>query len=98
ASYVLDRADRAIDRDRGAFLAEYGRGGRDELISAINKETELRPSRGIYLLTDAAYAPLAGNRNQWPSALAGQAVRANYDATESASAEDRALIRDAYSA
>jgi len=97
ASYVLDRADRAIDRDRGAFLAAYARGGRDELISAINKETELRPSRGIYLLTDAAYAPLAGNRNQWPSALSGQAGRTNFDATESASAEDRALIRAAFS-
>jgi signal transduction histidine kinase len=97
ASYVLDRADRAIDRDRGAFLAAYTRGGRAELISAINKETELRPGRGIYLLTDAAYAPLAGNRNQWPSALPGQAGRANFDATESASAEDRALIRAAFS-
>jgi signal transduction histidine kinase len=97
ASYVLDRADRAIDRDRGAFLAAYARGGRDELISAINKETELRPGRGIYLLTDAAYAPLAGNRNQWPSALSGQAGRTNFDATESASAEDRALIRAAFS-
>jgi signal transduction histidine kinase len=97
ASYVLDRADRAIDRDRGAFLAAYTRGGRAELISAINKETELRPGRGIYLLTDAAYAPLAGNRNQWPSALPGQAGRANFDATEPASAEDRALIRAAFS-
>jgi hypothetical protein len=63
ASYVLDRADRAIDRDRGGLLAAYAVGGRDELISAINKQAGLRSGRGIYLLTDAAYAPLAGNRS-----------------------------------
>jgi signal transduction histidine kinase len=97
ASYVLDRADRAIDRDRSALLAAYAAGGRDELIPAINKEAELHPDRGIYLLTDAEYAPLAGNRNQWPSALSGQAGRTNFDATEYASAEDRALIRAAFS-
>jgi signal transduction histidine kinase len=99
ASYVLDRADRAIDRDRGALLAAYAAGGRGELIPAINKQAGLRPDRGVYLLTDAAYAPLAGNQKQWPPALSGQAGRTNFDAVESASAlaDDRALIRAAFS-
>ena len=61
ASYVLDRSDRAIDRDRGALLAAYAAGGRDELMAAINKQAGLHPDRGIYLLTDASFAPLAGN-------------------------------------
>jgi hypothetical protein len=38
ASYILDRADRAIDRDRGALLAAFAAGGRNELIPAINKQ------------------------------------------------------------
>jgi signal transduction histidine kinase len=99
ASYVLDRADRAIDRDRGALLAAYAVGGRDELIPAINKQAGLRSGRGIYLLTDTAYAPLAGNQKQWPSALSGQAGRTSFDSAESASAltDDRALIRAAFS-
>ena len=94
ASYVLDRSDRAIDRDRGALLAVYAAGGRDELIAAINKQAGLHPDRGIYLLTDASFTPLAGNRKKWPAALSGEAGRANFDATESGSAAaDRALMR-----
>jgi signal transduction histidine kinase len=97
ASYVLDRADRAIDRDRDALLAAYSAGGRDELIPAINRQAGLRPDRGIYVLTDAAYAPLAGNRKQWPPALSGQAGRTTFDAAESGSAVvDRALMRAAF--
>jgi len=84
ASYVLDRSDRAIDRDRGALLAAYAAGGRDELMAAINKQAGLHPDRGIYLLTDASFAPLAGNRKKWPAPLSGEAGRANFDATESA--------------
>ena len=97
ASYVLDRSDRAIDRDRGALLAVYAAGGRDELIAAINKQAGLHPDRGIYLLTDASFAPLAGNRRKWPAALSGEAGRANFDATESGSTTtDRSLVRAAF--
>ena len=97
ASYVLDRSDRAIDRDRGALLAAYAAGGRDELIAAIDKQAGLHPDRGIYLLTDASFTPLAGNRKKWPAALSGEAGRANFDATKSGSAAaDRALMRAAY--
>jgi signal transduction histidine kinase len=99
ASYILDRADRAIDKDRSVLLAAFAAGGRNELIPAINKQIGLRPDRAIYVLTDAAYAPLAGNRKQWPPALSGQAGRTNFNATEtgSALADDRALIRAAFS-
>ena len=90
ASYVLDRSDRAIDRDRGAVLAAYTAGGRNELITAINKQAGLHPNRGIYLLTDASFAPLAGNRKKWPAPLSGENGRANFDASESGSASAQA--------
>jgi signal transduction histidine kinase len=97
ASYVLDRSDRAIDRDRGFLLAAYATGGRDELTAAINKQAGLHPDRGIYLLTDASYVPLAGNRKKWPAPFSGEAGRANFDATESGSTVgDRTLIRAAF--
>lgn len=97
ASYVLDRSDRGIDRDRAVLLAAFAAGGRDELITAINKQAGLHPDRGIYLLTDARFAPLAGNRTTWPAALSGNAGRANVDAAEpSSTAADRGLMRAAF--
>jgi signal transduction histidine kinase len=97
ASYVLDRSERAIDRDRGALLAAYATGGRDELIAAVNKQAGLHPDRGIYLLTDASFAPLAGNRKKWPAPLSGRAGRVNFEAGESGSAAaDRTLMRAAF--
>jgi signal transduction histidine kinase len=97
ASYVLDRSDRGIDRDRGVLLAAFAAGGRDELIAALNKRAGLHPDRGIYLLADASFARLAGNRTTWPAALSGNAGRANVDATEPASpAADRGLMRAAF--
>lgn len=97
ASYVLDRSDRGIDRDRSVLLAAFAAGGRDELMAAINKQAGLHQDRGIYLLADASFAPLAGNRTKWPAALSGSAGRANVDATEPGSAAaDRGLMRAAF--
>jgi signal transduction histidine kinase len=92
ASYVLDRSDRQIDGDRSVLLAAYAAGGRDEIIAAINKQASLLPNSGIYLLTDAAFAPLAGNRKQWPLALSGEAGRTNFETTEAG----RTLMRAAF--
>ena len=97
ASYVLDRSDRRIDVDRSVLLAAYAAGGRDEIIAAINKQASLHPDGGIYLLTDAAFAPLAGNRKQWPLALSGEAGRTNFETTEAGSiAASRTLMRAAF--
>ena len=97
ASYVLDRSDRQIDGDRSVLLAAYAAGGRDEIIAAINKQASLHPNGGIYLLTDAAFAPLAGNRKQWPLALSGEAGRTNFETTEASSiAAGRTLMRAAF--
>jgi signal transduction histidine kinase len=96
-SYVLDRSDRTIDRDRGVLLAAYATGGRDELVEAINKRVSLYAERGIYLLADAAFAPLAGNRKEWPTALSGKDGRANFGAVESdAATADRTVVRAAF--
>ena len=54
ATYVLNRSDWAIDRDRGVLVAAFAAGGRDGLVAAINKQAALRPDDGVYLLTDWA--------------------------------------------
>jgi signal transduction histidine kinase len=92
ATYVLDRSDRAIDRDRGVLLAAFAAGGRDGLVAAINKQSALHPDDGVYLLTDASWAPLAGNRKAWPAALSGAAGRANFDGAEAGSAPAQAVL------
>ena len=97
ASYVFDSSDRGIDGDRSVLLAAYAAGGRDEIIAAINKQASLHPDDGIYLLTDAAFTPLAGNRKQWPLALSGEAGRTNFETTEAGSiAAGRPLMRAAF--
>ncbi len=48
----------------------YATGGRRELVAAIVQHTATpRPDGGVYLLTDAEFAPLAGNLKAWPSEL-----------------------------
>jgi hypothetical protein len=92
ATYVLDRSDRAIDRDRGVLLAAFAAGGRDELVASINKQAALHPDDSVYLLTDASLAPLAGNRRAWPTALSGAAGRANFDGAEAGSPPAQAVL------
>jgi signal transduction histidine kinase len=92
ATYVLDRSDRAIDRDRSVLLAAFAAGGRDELVTAINKQAVLHPDDGVYLLADASFAPLAGNRKAWPAALSGAAGRTNFEAAEAGSSPAQAAM------
>jgi signal transduction histidine kinase len=70
ASYLQSRADQAIAAELATLQSAYATGGRNELIAAIVQHTATpRPDGGVYLLTDAEFAPLAGNLKAWPSEL-----------------------------
>jgi signal transduction histidine kinase len=72
ATYVRDRADRAIAAEAMILRNVYDSAGRDGLIAAI--KDRLAPERfesGVYLLVDPSFAPLTGNLKVWPSTLKG---------------------------
>jgi signal transduction histidine kinase len=74
AAYVRGRIDRAIETDRALLTAAYDSAGRDGLIDAINEfVADKRHPDSALLLADASFAPLAGNLDAWPTALAGGA-------------------------
>jgi signal transduction histidine kinase len=74
ASYLQSRADQAITAELATLQSAYTTGGRSELIAAITQHTAApRPDGGVYLLADAAFAPLAGNLDAWPPGLRGSA-------------------------
>jgi len=98
ASYVLNRSDRAIETDRAVLMAAYENGGRDGLITAIDKfVADKRLEDGAYLLADPSFAAVAGNLKIWPPALSGSAGRGTFDAKEwNPEATDRPLLRAAF--
>jgi signal transduction histidine kinase len=70
ASYLQNRADQMIAAELATLQSAYATGGRNELIAAIAQHTATpRSDGGVYLLADAAFAPLAGNLKTWPSDL-----------------------------
>ncbi len=70
ASYVRSRSDRAIAAEHVILRQAYDRAGRDGLIAAIERRiADGRFEGGLYLLADAALAPIAGNLKSWPPAL-----------------------------
>jgi signal transduction histidine kinase len=74
ASFVLSRSDAAITADLAGLRSTYDRDGRSGVVSAIARRTAARHHvDSVYLLADAASAPLAGNLQAWPSELAGAA-------------------------
>ncbi len=80
SSYLFDRIDRSINRDRGVLLAAYVAGGRSELTTVIKMLGDQHPDHGVFLLADATFALLAGNRKEWPIQLKGtESVNASVD-------------------
>ncbi len=74
ASYLQSRADQAIAAELATLQSAYATGERSALTAAIAQHTAApRGDGGIYLLTDAGFAPLAGNLDAWPSQLHGSA-------------------------
>src|SRR5262249_54295360 len=70
ATYVRERADRAIAAEQMILRDVYDSAGRDGLIAAI--KDRVAPDRfesGVYLLADPSFGPVAGNLKAWPAAL-----------------------------
>ena len=70
ATYVRDRADRAIAVEQMILRNVYDSAGRDGLIAAIKDRVATeRFESGVYLLADPSFAPVAGNLKAWPATL-----------------------------
>jgi methyl-accepting chemotaxis protein len=87
---------RSCHRRRAGGLAA-GLPGRDGLIAAIGQRiADQHFEGGLYLLTDASFAPIAGNLKVWPTALASPEGWGNFDAPEwKPAAADRPSLRAA---
>jgi signal transduction histidine kinase len=71
-SFVRAQTDRAIAAEQAVLQKSYAGGGRVGLVSEIAQRVAANAENGrVYLLTDAAFAPLAGNLAAWPAGLAG---------------------------
>jgi signal transduction histidine kinase len=67
-SFVLSRSDRAIEVERATLRNVYDTNGREGLIRAIERlNTTARFDGDVYLLSDASFAPVAGNLKEWPA-------------------------------
>ncbi|MBV8836237.1 MAG: HAMP domain-containing histidine kinase [Alphaproteobacteria bacterium] len=70
AAYVRGRADHAIEAERAILRQAFAEGGRSGLIVAIERRISDKRFEGAhYLLTDAQFAPRAGNLAAWPESL-----------------------------
>jgi signal transduction histidine kinase len=98
ASYLRSRSDHAITAERAVLHHAYDDAGRQGLIMAImQRVAEERLEGGLYLLTDASLAPVAGNLTAWPAALKGADGWGNFDAPEWKPQDtDRPLLRAAF--
>jgi signal transduction histidine kinase len=95
---VLSRSDTAITADFTGLRTNYDRGGRSGLAAAIERRTAARHHvDSVYLLADAAFAPIAGNLKQWPSGLTGAAGWGTFSAPEwKPGAAERPALRARY--
>jgi signal transduction histidine kinase len=98
ASYVRSRSDRAIAAEHVILRQAYDRAGRDGLIAAIERRiADGRFEGGLYLLADAALAPIAGNLKSWPPALKAAEGWGNFDSPEwKPEVADRPLLRASF--
>jgi signal transduction histidine kinase len=97
AGYLRDHADRRVAAERAALVADFGRAGRDGLAAAIRARVAApRLDGGVYLLTDASYAVLAGNLRSWPPALHGTAGWGSFRVPAATAAAGRPLLRASY--
>jgi signal transduction histidine kinase len=72
--FVLSRSDAAIEAMRDGLRTAHNAGGRDSLIRAIESQVTATPTQlhgDLYLLVDAASAPVAGNLKVWPLEASG---------------------------
>ncbi|HEY7699445.1 MAG TPA: HAMP domain-containing sensor histidine kinase, partial [Vicinamibacteria bacterium] len=66
-TYMVRQADETIEAEIVGLAERYRLGGLTGLTASIRERLDRRPQgSSIYLLTDAAGAPLVGNLNRWP--------------------------------
>jgi signal transduction histidine kinase len=95
ASYVRGRSDRAITTELANLQKIYTNSGRAGLVAAIaQRSADERLEGGVYLLTDTAFAALAGNLEAWPTGLKGFSGWGDFNAGErNPIAVNRPLLR-----
>jgi signal transduction histidine kinase len=72
-TYLYEISDRAISVERGVLAKAYETGGRDGLVSIINRRlTDPYFNDWVYLLADHSFDYVAGNLKSWPASLRGQ--------------------------
>src|ERR1700730_1123331 len=94
ASYVRSRSDQTIAAELSVLQQVYAEAGRDGLIAAIAERVGDAHFEGsLYLLADAAFAPVAGNLKIWPSALSDIDGRSDHGIQDWQPDADRPLLR-----
>ena len=69
-TYMLRQADQTIEAEIVGLAERYRLGGLNGLTASIRERLDRRPQgSSIYLLTDAAGAPIVGNLNRWPKVM-----------------------------
>jgi signal transduction histidine kinase len=98
ASYVRERSDHMIATELANLQKTYANSGRGGLVATIaQRSADGRLDGRVYLLADAAFAPLAGNLQVWPTGLKDPNGWGNFDAREGKpAAVDRPLLRAAF--
>ena len=94
-SFVLSRSNSAIEAERATLRNIYDTSGREGLIQAIQRRSATARFDGsVYLLSDASFAPVAGNLKDWPALKsAGQWSEFSTDALDGKTAPSQHLFR-----
>lgn len=71
-TFVLSRSDSVIEAEQTMLRNIYDTNGRDGVVRAIDQhKAAARLEGGVYLLANESFVPVAGNLEEWPSALGG---------------------------
>ena len=94
-SYVRGLSDHAITAELAVLQKAYASTGRSGLITTIEQHiADQRFEGSVYLLTDASFAPLAGNLKAWPAAMKGSGEWATFNAPKARpDTADQPLLR-----
>src|SRR6516225_6302778 len=94
-SFVLSRSNSAIEAERATLRNIYDTSGREGLIQAIQRRSATAGfGGGVYLLSDASFAPVAGNLKDWPALKsAGRWSEFSTDVLDGKTAPNQHLFR-----
>lgn len=69
-TFVLSRSDSVIESEQAMLRNIYNSNGRDGIARAIDQhKAAARLEGAVYLLANESFVPVAGNLEEWPSAL-----------------------------